>query len=66
MVIKNIRLTHSGVSKQEAWEGFRGIASHKGLYNGLNITYGVYNFEGSVVNPSGVYGFPAKTLEYMR
>ena len=66
MVIKNIRLIDSGVSEQEAWEGFGAVVSRKGLCNGSSVTYGVYNFKGNMVNLNGVYGFPAETLECMR
>ena len=66
MVIKNIRLTYFGISEQKAWEGFKAIASRKGLCNGSSVAYGIYNFEGDVINSSGVYGFPAKALECMR
>ena len=64
-MIKNIRLTHPGVSKQKAWEGFKAVTRHKGLYNGLSITYNIYNFKGNIINPSRIYRFPAKTLEYI-
>ena len=63
MVIKNIRLTHPGISEQKVWEGFRVIVNRKGLCNSLSVAYGIYNFEGDMVNSSGVYRFPAEILE---
>ena len=66
VVIKNVRPTHPGVSEQKAWEEFKAVTNHKGLYNGLNIAHGVYNFEGNMVNSSGIYRFPAKALQYIR
>ena len=66
MVIKNIRLIYPGVSEQEAWEGFGAVINRKGLCNGLSVACGVYDFEGDIINSSGVYEFPAKALECMR
>ena len=65
MIIKNIYPTHPDISKQKAWEGFKVIASRKGLYNGLSAAYSVYDFEGNIINSSGVYRFPAEALECM-
>ena len=65
MVIKNIRLIYPGVSKQKAWEGFKAVINRKGLCNGSSTAYGVYNFEGDMVNSSRVYKFPAEILKYI-
>ena len=66
MVTEDVRLTHPGVSEQEAWEGLGAVASRKGLCDGSSAACGVCNFEGNIINSSGVYEFPAETLECMR
>ena len=66
MVIKNIRPTYPGISEQEAWEGFGAVASREGLCDSSSAACGVCDFEGDVINSSGVYGFPAEASECMR
>ena len=66
MIIKNIHLTYPGISKQKTWKAFKAVTGYKGLYNGLSAAYGVYNFKNNIINSSGVYKFPAKTLEYIQ